>query len=158
MLRLFSQTRLLSTQRHVHLSENCIFCKIIKQQIPSLKLLESDKSVAFMDIDPLSEGHALVIPKHHAEFLHQVPDDYLSDLLPMVKKIAKAGGYTAYNVLQNNGALAHQAVPHVHFHLIPKPDRETGLGIRWQVQVKNQRTVQTRYETLRSQLLSADHP
>ncbi|KAG2234450.1 hypothetical protein INT48_007198, partial [Thamnidium elegans] len=67
----------------------------------------------------------------HAEFMHQVPDDYLADIMPLAKKIAAAGGFAQYNVLQNNGKLANQAVPHVHFHIIPKPDQETGLGVRW---------------------------
>lgn len=73
----------------------------------------------------------LIIPKHHSQFLHQQPDDSLAHLLPAVKKVAQALGTDSYNVLQNNGRLAHQAVDHVHFHVIPKPDEESGLGIRW---------------------------
>ncbi|CDH58902.1 hit family protein 1 [Lichtheimia corymbifera JMRC:FSU:9682] len=124
-----SSTRTMST--HSHLSDDCIFCKIIRGQIPSFKLVETDKSFAFMDIDPLSPGHSLVIPKYHAEFFHQVPDEYLADALPVAKKIAAASNLKQYNVLQNNGKLANQAVPHVHFHVIPKPNEEQGLGVRW---------------------------
>ncbi|KAL4212739.1 hit protein 1 [Rhizopus microsporus] len=131
-----------------HLSDNCIFCKIIRHEIPSFKLVETDKSFAFMDIEPLSEGHALIIPKYHAEFMHQVPDEYLSEMMPIAKKIAAAGGYSQYNVLQNNGRLANQAVPHVHFHVIPKPDTETGLGIRWRPLEKTKDEIKARYESI----------
>ena len=93
---------------------NCIFCKIIAGKIPSMKLGETDKSYAVLDIGPTSEGHSLVIPKYHAAQMHELPDEYLSDILPLAKKVAKATGAEQYNVLQNNGRLAHQVVDHVH--------------------------------------------
>ncbi|CAO3657254.1 unnamed protein product [Mucor hiemalis] len=116
-----------------HLDDNCLFCKIIKGEIPSFKIAETEKSYCFLDINPLSEGHALVIPKYHAEFLHQVPDDVLADMLPLAKKAALANGLdqSQYNILQNNGPMAHQVVKHVHFHIIPKPNPEQGLKIVW---------------------------
>jgi len=112
---------------------SCLFCKIIKGDIPSFKLLETELSFAFLDIGPLSNGHALVIPKYHAEKMHELPDEYLRDALPLAKKIAIAQGSPNYNILQNNGRLAHQEVPHVHFHVIPKPEDapQEGLGISW---------------------------
>ncbi|KAI9822904.1 MAG: Adenosine 5'-monophosphoramidase [Thelocarpon impressellum] len=109
----------------------CIFCKIIKGEIPSFKLFESDAVFAFLDIQPLSRGHALVIPKHHGALLTDIPDGALAEILPVVKKLAQATGAAEYNVLQNNGRLAHQVVDHVHFHLIPKPNAAEGLGIVW---------------------------
>ncbi|CAO3599987.1 unnamed protein product [Absidia cylindrospora] len=114
-----------------HLTDDCLFCKIIKGDIPSNKIAETDKSYAFLDINPLSEGHTLVIPKYHAEFFHQVPEDYLADILPLAKKVALAQGFDQYNLLQNNGPMAHQVVKHVHFHIIGKPNKEEGLGIVW---------------------------
>jgi len=74
-----------------------------------------------------------VIPKYHAEKLHEVPDEYLADAMPIAKKIALAIGATDYNVLQNNGRIAHQEVDHVHFHVIPKPSASDaeGLVIGW---------------------------
>ncbi|PVU85781.1 hypothetical protein BB560_006907 [Smittium megazygosporum] len=114
-----------------HLAADCIFCKIIKGAIPSCKLIETKLSYAFLDIGPLSPGHTLIIPKFHAQKMHELPDEHLADILPVAKKIAIAIGCTDYNILQNNGALANQEVMHVHFHLIPKPDAETGLGLRW---------------------------
>ncbi|KAM6494259.1 HIT-like domain containing protein [Amanita muscaria] len=115
---------------------SCIFCKIIKGEIPSYKLLETEFSYSFLDIGPLSRGHALVIPKYHSEKLHELPDVYLSDVMPIAKKIAVAQGLQDYNILQNNGKAAHQVVPHVHFHVIPKPstDDNEGLVIEWPTQ------------------------
>eukprot|EP01125_Pyxidicula_operculata_P005955 TRINITY_DN2079_c0_g1_i1.p1 TRINITY_DN2079_c0_g1~~TRINITY_DN2079_c0_g1_i1.p1 ORF type:complete len:149 (-),score=16.08 TRINITY_DN2079_c0_g1_i1:31-477(-) len=110
---------------------NCIFCKIIKGQIPCKKIYETEKSLAFMDINPLSDGHCLVIPKYHCEKLHELPPEEMIDVGPTLVKIAKAIGASDYNLLQNNGAKAHQLVKHVHFHLIPKPDALQGLGIVW---------------------------
>ncbi|KAF1920578.1 HIT-like domain-containing protein [Ampelomyces quisqualis] len=112
----------------------CIFCKIIRGEIPSMKIFESEKTYAFLDIGPLSRGHSLIIPKHHGAKLHDIPDDQLSELLAVTKKIALAQGVENYNVLQNNGRIAHQEVDHVHFHLIPKPNETQGLGIEWPTQ------------------------
>eukprot|EP00123_Amoebidium_parasiticum_P000711 comp11587_c0_seq1/m.6066 comp11587_c0_seq1/g.6066 ORF comp11587_c0_seq1/g.6066 comp11587_c0_seq1/m.6066 type:complete len:138 (-) comp11587_c0_seq1:538-951(-) len=112
---------------------NCIFCKIIKGEIPCVKVHETEKTLAFMDIQPLSRGHVLVIPKYCGAKLHDIPDEYLVELLPIAKKIAVAAGATDYNILQNNGAIAHQAVFHVHMHMIPKT-QSAGLGIVWKTQ------------------------
>ncbi|KAI9314783.1 HIT-like domain-containing protein [Dichotomocladium elegans] len=121
---------------HEHLTADCIFCKIIRGEIPSYKIAETDKNYCFLDINPISKGHLLVIPKYHAEFFHQVPDEYLADLLPLARKVAIASGLEdgQYNVLQNNGPMAHQVVPHVHFHIIPKPNPEQGLVVGWPMQ------------------------
>jgi len=75
-----------------------------------------------------------VVPKYHAEKIQDLPDEYLRDVLPIAKRIAIAQGVPDYNILQNNGRLAHQEVPHVHFHVIPKPSAEEGLGIGWPAQ------------------------
>ncbi|KAG6824551.1 hypothetical protein H0H92_006492 [Tricholoma furcatifolium] len=112
----------------------CLFCKIIKGEIPSFKLIETDLSFSFLDIGPLSKGHVLVIPKYHAEKMHELPDEHLADILPIAKKIAIAQRVADFNILQNNGRIAHQEVPHVHFHLIPKPSVEEGLKIDWPAQ------------------------
>ncbi|WFD48078.1 bis(5'-nucleosyl)-tetraphosphatase (asymmetrical) [Malassezia furfur] len=111
--------------------ENCIFCKIIAGKIPSRKFIETDKAYAFLDIGPTAPGHSLIIPKYHAAKFHELPDDTLSDILPVAKKIALATGATDYNLLQNNGRIAHQVVDHVHFHVIPKPNEEQGLVVGW---------------------------
>jgi histidine triad (HIT) family protein len=112
-----------------------IFSKIIRGEIPCHKLYEDDRVLAFLDIGPLSEGHALVIPKEPAVTLDELSDESaaaIGRVLPrLCRAIKRATGVAAYNVLENNLPLAHQAVPHVHFHIIPKPDEATGLGVRW---------------------------
>lgn len=90
----------------------------------------------------MAKGHALIVPKYHGAKLHDIPDEYLVDVLPMAKKLAKALGVetegldnpVGYNFLQNNGKVAHQEVGHVHFHVIPKRDKETGLVVGWPAQ------------------------
>ncbi|KAL9620920.1 MAG: hypothetical protein Q9160_004573 [Pyrenula sp. 1 TL-2023] len=99
--------------------------------IPSFKLFESDKVLAFLDIQPLSKGHTLVIPKHHGAKLTDIPDDQLLEVLSVTKKVAIASGAENWNLLQNNGRAAHQVVDHVHFHMIPKPNASEGLGVGW---------------------------
>lgn len=106
------------------MSENCIFCKIVAGDIPCAKVYEDDSCLAFMDISPLAEGHVLLIPKLHAETLDELDSDtaakMLSKLPALVKAIKCATGCEGINVLQNNGKAAHQEVPHVHFHIIPR--------------------------------------
>ncbi|KAI0671188.1 HIT-like protein [Trametes maxima] len=133
---------------------SCIFCKIVKGEIPSFKLIETEKIFSFLDIGPLSKGHALIIPKYHAEKLHQVPDEYFADVLPAAKKIALALGTENYNLLQNNGRIAHQEVDHVHFHVIPKPSAtdDEGLVVGWPAQKPSMDELKKLHEELVSKL------
>ena len=112
---------------------DCIFCKIIAGKIPCFKIYETEKTLSFMDIGPLSKGHCLVIPKQHGAKLHELSEETMADVGPVLLKVAKAIGAEDYNILQNNGKLAHQEVPHVHFHIIPKTKREDGLAVGWQM-------------------------
>ncbi|KAH7138038.1 HIT-like domain-containing protein [Dendryphion nanum] len=130
----------------------CIFCKIIRGEIPSMKIFESEKTFAFLDIGPLSRGHSLVIPKHHGEKLHDIPDDQLSEVLTVAKKIAVAQGLDNYNILQNNGRIAHQVVDHVHFHVIPKPNEKEGLGIEWPTEPADKGDLQKLLEEIKNKL------
>ncbi len=90
--------------------------------------------LAFLDIGPLSPGHTLVIPKERVAYLHELSDEQaaaIGRVLPRVARaVMKATGVDQYNLLQNNGPRAHQAVMHVHFHIIPKSDAG-GLGVGW---------------------------
>jgi len=112
-----------------------IFQKIIAGQVPCHKLYEDDKVLAFLDINPLSRGHTLVIPKEAAETLDQLSDESaaaIGRVLPRIcRAVIAATGMREYNVLENNGRGAHQVVPHVHFHIIPKPGGDKGLTIGW---------------------------
>ncbi|KAK6505252.1 Adenosine 5'-monophosphoramidase [Arthrobotrys musiformis] len=130
----------------------CIFCRIIKGEIPSFKLYDSPKVYAFLDIQPLSKGHALVIPKTHGEKLVDVPDDELAEMLPVAKKLALAVGVKDFNILQNNGRIAHQEVDHVHVHMIPKPNETEGLGVGWPAQKANLEDLKAYYEELKSKM------
>ena len=111
-----------------------IFAKILDGEIPCNRVYEDEHVLAFLDIGPLSRGHTLVIPKERKAYLHELSDESaaaIGRVLPRIARaVMRATGATAYNVLQNNGAEAHQAVFHVHFHIIPKLGEE-GLGLRW---------------------------
>lgn len=111
-----------------------IFDKILDGSIPCHRVYEDEHVLAFLDINPLSPGHTLVIPKERRAQLHQLSDDASAAIGRVLPRIARAvlavTGATAYNVLQNNGAEAHQAVFHVHFHIIPRAGAK-GLGIGW---------------------------
>ncbi|TVY76984.1 Hit family protein 1 [Fusarium oxysporum f. sp. cubense] len=131
---------------------SCLFCRIIKGDIPSFKLFESDKTLAFLDIGPLSKGHALVIPKHHGAKLADIPDDHLTEILPVVKKIVNATGASDYNILQNNGRIAHQEVDHVHFHMIPKPNETEGLGVKWPTKPADMEQLKAYCEELKAKI------
>lgn len=112
-----------------------IFAKILRGEVPCHKVYEDDLVLAFLDVGPLSKGHTLVIPKEPAETLDQLSDESsaaIGRVLPRLCRAVKAvTGCEGFNVLQNNGPIAHQAVFHVHFHIIPKPDARQGLGLKW---------------------------
>jgi len=113
---------------------DCIFCKIIAGDIPCHKVYDNDLVLAFLDINPLSHGHVLIIPNNHAVTVDRLSAEDAAacgEVLPaLAKAVMQATGAKAYNVLQNNGKAAHQAVDHVHFHIIPR-DGQRGLGIDW---------------------------
>jgi histidine triad (HIT) family protein len=112
----------------------CIFCRIAAGAISCHKLHEDDRTLAFLDIGPLSRGHTLVIPKAHYATIDRMPADEAAALFAVIPRLSaalvRATGSTAWNVLQNNGRTAGQAVDHVHIHLIPRQENDE-LGYRW---------------------------
>jgi histidine triad (HIT) family protein len=112
-----------------------VFTKILRGEIPCHRIYEDADVLAFLDVSPLSRGHTLVIPKEPAETIDQLSDEASAAIGRVLPRIARAvlaaTGARAFNILQNNGAEAHQAVLHVHFHIIPKADDGSGLGIDW---------------------------
>ena len=106
------------------MDNNCIFCKIIKNEIPSKKIYEDDDFLAMLDIAPATKGHVLIVPKEHAETMTELSDEKLSKILINKKKIIaamkKVHFFSDYNIIQNNGRLAGQTVSHYHMHLIPR--------------------------------------
>ena len=111
-----------------------IFDQILDGDLPCHKIYEDEHVLAFLDIFPLSRGHTLVIPKERKAYLHELSDDASAAIGRVLPRLCRAvmavSGSRDYNILQNNGAPAHQAVFHVHFHIIPKSD-DAGLGIGW---------------------------
>ncbi|MBW2982133.1 HIT family protein [Candidatus Woesearchaeota archaeon] len=104
--------------------EECIFCKIINGEIPSSKVYENDKVIAFLDIAPVNKGHTLVVPKEHHKDIMDTPDNILAETIKAVKKVAKAvmkaTGAEGFNLGVNNGKIAGQLVMHLHFHIMPR--------------------------------------
>lgn len=113
---------------------DCIFCKIIAGEIPCFKLYESDDILAFMDINPANEGHALVIPKEHSADVHAVSSAAISATVITAKIIAAAIEKTlspdGINLLQCNGPAAAQSVLHFHMHVLPRRDGDE-LKLNW---------------------------
>jgi len=111
-----------------------IFSKIIRGEIPCHRLYEDELTIAFLDVNPLAPGHTLVVPKEPVATLAELSDDSaaaIGRVLPRIcRAVCKVTGASDYNILQNNGAAAHQVVEHVHFHIIPKLG-QAGLGIGW---------------------------
>ena len=112
-----------------------IFTRIINGEIPCHRVYEDDHVIAFLDIGPVSRGHVLVVPKEESVRLDQLSEASAAALGRALRIVAaavvKATGCVDYNVLQNNGVAAHQAVMHVHFHIIPKYADGSGLGVKW---------------------------
>ncbi len=116
------------------LDADCIFCKIIRGEIPSFRVFEDDQCFAFMDINPISPGHSLVVPKFHSRDLYETPDEWVAAtaigvrrLARAVEKIVKPEGI---NILQANGPGAKQSVFHLHMHVIPRSATD-GLTMNW---------------------------
>lgn len=112
-----------------------MFDRILAGELPCHRVYEDEHVLAFLDIAPIARGHTLVIPKERAAYLHELSDASAAAIgraLPrLCRAVMRASGASQYNVLQNNGAAAHQAVFHVHFHIIPR-SAGAGLGIGWQ--------------------------
>ena len=110
------------------MKNNCVFCAIAAGEIPSFKVYEDDLVRAYLDINPFTKGHTLVIPKAHSQDLLETPDETLAAIIARVKKVAAhlkaALPCDGFNILQNNGETAGQTVRHVHFHIVPRYGQE----------------------------------
>lgn len=106
---------------------DCIFCKIIKKEIPAKIIAETEKSLAFMDAFPLTKGHSLVIPKTHYEKVQDISSEDNADLFETVRRtIGKVDKITnATLVAIHNGKESGQEIPHVHIHLIPRSPQDS---------------------------------
>ena len=106
------------------MKNNCVFCAIAAGEIPCFKVYEDDLALAYLDINPFSEGHTLVIPKAHTTGLLDTSPEDLREMIVRVQKVAarlkEALPCDGFNILQNNGPAAGQTVPHLHFHIVPR--------------------------------------
>lgn len=136
-------------------SDECIFCKITRGEIPSIKIDENDVAFAFMDINPIAPGHCLVIPKHHAENVFVTPPHASAAALEMVSRVAAAVNRAiapeGINILQANGPGAKQSVFHIHFHIIPRR-ADDGLTMNWEVTPGDMDEIQAVAEKIRAEL------
>jgi histidine triad (HIT) family protein len=134
---------------------DCVFCKIRDGQIPSVKIYDDERTFAIMDINPLNEGHLLVIPKAHAPTVYEIADDDLGRTAVVAKRIALALQAAlrpeGLNILQANGAAAFQSVPHLHLHLIPRWNGD-GKGFDWKLTKGDPEKIRAAGEKIRAAL------
>ena len=134
---------------------DCIFCKIVAGQIPCFKLLEDDKTIGFMDINPVNPGHALAVAKGHWPTVDVIPPEVLAAVAASAQKIAKAviGELkpNGVNLLQANGAGAGQSVPHLHIHILPRRPND-GATLNWAYRPGDKAEIEAIYRRLLSAL------
>ncbi len=114
--------------------ENCVFCKIVAGEIPSMRVFEDEDCIAILDINPAANGHTLIIPKEHRKDLTEMDGDLTGRLMMVAKEIGMRQkerlGAAGFNIVQNNGAAAGQTVPHFHIHVIPRYEGGTQM-VSW---------------------------
>lgn len=122
---------------------DCIFCKILKGDIPARKVFENERFIAILDAFPANEGHTLVIPKKHFENIFEIDEETISEAYKIAKNIAEKiktnMGIENINILQNNGATAGQSVNHFHIHVIPRIENDTVTIKSEVVKISNER-------------------
>lgn len=137
---------------------DCIFCKIVSNEIPALKVYEDDRVLAFMDINPVNEGHLLIIPKTHAATIHEIAESDFLAVMSATHKLAaavkKALNPEGINLLQLNGKAANQVVPHLHVHIVP---RWSGDGItisQWEMVAGDMDKIKAVAEKIRGEIVN----
>ncbi len=135
---------------------DCIFCKIVSGEIPSVKVYEDDRVFAFMDINPINEGHLLIVPKAHAATIHEIAEADFLAVMSATHKLAaavkKALNPDGINLLQLNGKAANQVVPHLHVHIVP---RWFGDGVsvsQWELVAGDMEKIQGVAERVRDEM------
>lgn len=115
--------------------QDCVFCKIVKGEIPSSKVYEDENVLAFLDLSQVTKGHTLVIPKKHEENVYELSEESAKAVFAAIPKIANAikAAYEpiGMNLLNNNGEAAGQSVFHYHIHILPRYGKGDGFGAVW---------------------------
>lgn len=137
--------------------EDCIFCKIVKGDIPCHKIYEDQKVLAFADINPVAEGHTLIIPRRHAADLWEIEEDDLAAIHMASKKIVhamkRALGPVGVACLQLNGKGVNQVVMHYHLHLVPRVAKTPELPMsRWDLKPGDMAAIKQTAEKIRREL------
>lgn len=116
---------------------DCVFCKIVGGEIPAVKVLDEDLVIAFMDINPASRGHMLIVPKRHAENIFEISDGDLAAVISAVRRCAKAARDAlkaeGVTILQLNGTASDQIVPHLHIHVMPRWENDGLTVSHWEM-------------------------
>ena len=136
---------------------DCIFCKIVKGEIPNMTVFENERVLAFMDINPISTGHTLIIPKAHAENLYELNEDDLTQVILASQKVAAAIRHSlapaGIAILQLNGKGVNQEVMHYHMHVVPRGTEEKPLPITsWELKPGDMDTIQKTAEAIKAAL------
>ncbi|MFP4567320.1 MAG: HIT family protein [Candidatus Woesearchaeota archaeon] len=104
--------------------KDCIFCKIIRGEIPSHKIYEDEHTLTFLDIKPKTKGHMITIPKKHYETIYDIPEETLIDIIKITKKMSKIVkeklNADGVNIINSNEKAAQQDINHIHFHTLPR--------------------------------------
>ena len=131
----------------------CIFCKIVAGQVPCFKLHEDDKTIAFMDINPVNPGHALAVAKGHYPTVDVIPADVLAAVAGTAQRVAKAVlrelKPDGVNLLQANGEGAGQSVPHLHIHIMPRRPND-GLILNWSPRAGDMKEIEAVWQRLKA--------
>ena len=134
---------------------DCIFCKIIEGVIPCFKLYEDDDTISFMDINPVHDGHALVVPKKHGANVYESAPEDIAHAIITAQKIARAIDKTlspeGLNLLQCNGPAAAQSVEHFHIHVLPRKSGDNAK-LNWPLESGDMDAIAATAEKLRNAL------
>jgi histidine triad (HIT) family protein len=137
------------------LDKTCVFCRIIRGELPSFQVFEDDRSLAFMDINPANPGHVLVIPKVHAESLFSLQEPWMTATTLAVQRVARAvqKSFSPYgmNLVQANGPGAAQSVLHFHWHVLPRA-KDDGLPLNWPLHPGDKEAIAQAAERIRAAL------
>ena len=117
-----------------YMGDDCVFCKIVKGELPAAKVYEDSQIVAFLDIAPVNKGHTLVVPKEHYENIYDLPEELLKRIASLSKKLStaikEATSADGITIHQSNGKAAGQVIMHFHIHIMPRYENDS-VGLTW---------------------------